>query len=205
LIRVAIVEDDADIRSALAELLNSSTGFQCAGAYADCEAAMAEMERNPPEVVLMDIVLPGMSGIEGVAAIRKRFPEIDVLMLTVHPDDRFVYEALAAGASGYLLKESDTERILDAIREVRRGGAPMSRAIARRVVESFHRAQESPLSEREREVLAQLCQGRSYSDIARALYVSQETVHFHIKNIYRKLQVHSKSAAVARALKDRLV
>ncbi|HET9887325.1 MAG TPA: response regulator transcription factor, partial [bacterium] len=157
MIRVAIVEDDAEIRSALAELLNSSPGFQCAGAYDDCETAMAEMaemERHPPDVVLMDIVLPGMSGIEGGAAIRKRFPEIDVLMLTVHPDDRFVYEALAAGATGYLLKESDTERILDAIREVRRGGAPMSRAIARRVVESFHRAQESPLSEREREVLA---------------------------------------------------
>jgi DNA-binding NarL/FixJ family response regulator len=204
-IRVAIVEDDADIRLALAELLNSSTGFRCAGAHADCEAAMASMEREPPDVVLMDIMLPGMSGIEGVAAIRKRFPDVDVLMLTVHPDDRFVYEALAAGATGYLLKESDTERILDAIREVRRGGAPMSRTIARRVVESFHRASESPLSEREREVLAQLCQGRGYSDIARALFVSQETVHFHIKNIYRKLQVHSKSAAVARALKDRLI
>ena len=126
-------------------------------------------------------------------------------MLTVHPDDRFVYEALAAGATGYLLKESDTERILDAIREVRRGGAPMSHAIARRVVESFHRVQESPLSERETEVLTHLCQGRSYSDIARALFISTETVHFHIKNIYRKLQVHSKSAAVARALKDKLV
>jgi DNA-binding NarL/FixJ family response regulator len=204
-IRVAIVEDDADIRLALAELLDSSTGFRCAGAHTDCEAAMAAMERETPDVVLMDILLPGMSGIEGVSAIRKRFPDVDVLMLTVHPDDRFVYEALAAGATGYLLKESDTERILDAIREVRRGGAPMSRTIARRVVESFHRAQESPLSEREREVLAQLCQGRSYSDIARALFVSQETVHFHIKNIYRKLQVHSKSAAVARALKDRLI
>lgn len=205
MIRVAIVEDDTDIRLALTELLDSSTGFGCAGSFANCEAAMTAMERETPDVVLMDIMLPGMSGIEGVAAIRKRFPEVDVLMLTVHPDDRFVYEALAAGATGYLLKESDTERILDAIREVRRGGAPMSRTIARRVVESFHRAQESPLSEREREVLALLCQGRSYSDIARALYVSQETVHFHIKNIYRKLQVHSKSAAVARALKDRLV
>jgi DNA-binding NarL/FixJ family response regulator len=205
LIRVAIVEDDPDIRRALATLLDESEGFGCVGTHADCESALAALDAERPDVVLMDIVLPGMSGIQGTAEIRRRLPDADVVMLTVHPDDAYVYDALAAGAAGYLLKESKTERILEAIREVRRGGAPMSPAIARRVVESFRRAKESPLSARETEVLGLLCQGRSYGDAARALFVSEETIHFHIKNIYRKLEVHSKSAAVARAFRDRLV
>ncbi len=199
------MEDDAEIRRVLAALLDESPGFRCVGMHADCESALASLDEERPDVVLMDIVLPGMSGIQGAAEIRRRLPEADVVMLTVHPDDAYVYDALAAGAAGYLLKESKTERILDAIREVRRGGAPMSPEIARRVVESFRRAKESPLSPRETEVLALLCQGRSYGDAARALFVSEETIHFHIKNIYRKLEVHSKSAAVARALRDRLV
>ncbi len=205
MIRVAIVEDDAEIRNALAALLDESPGFRCVGTHGDCESALAAMDAERPDVVLMDIVLPGMSGIQGAAEIRRRLPDVDVVMLTVHPDDTYVYDALAAGAAGYLLKESKTERILDAIREVRRGGAPMSPAIARRVVESFRRAKESPLSARETEVLGLLCQGRSYGDAARALFISEETIHFHIKNIYRKLEVHSKSAAVARAIRDRLV
>ena len=205
MIRVTIVEDDADIRKALATLLDESQGFRCVGTHGDCESALAALEEEKPDVVLMDIVLPGMSGIQGVAEVRRRLPGADVVMLTVHPDDTYVYEALAAGAAGYLLKGSRTEQILEAIRDVRRGGAPMSPAIARRVVESFHRAKESPLSPRETEVLALLCQGRSYGDAARALFISEETIHFHIKNIYRKLEVHSKSAAVARAIRDRLV
>ena len=153
----------------------------------------------------MDIELPGMSGIEAATEFRRRWPDIDVVMLTVHADDELVFQALAAGATGYLLKETGTDRILDALREVRRGGSPMSRSIARRVVESFRPASESPLSARETEVLALLCEGHSYQRIARELFISEDTVHFHIKNIYRKLQVHSKSAAVARALRDRLV
>ncbi len=204
-IRVVVVEDDDEIRSTLAVLLDESRGFRCVGSHSSCESAIAALERESPDVILLDVVLPGMSGIQGLAEIRRRSPAADVLMWTVHPDDAYVYDALAAGAAGYLLKEADTERILDAIREVRRGGAPMSRAIARRVVESFRRAKESPLSPRETEVLQLLCQGRSYNDSARALFISEETVHFHIKNIYRKLEVHSKSAAVARAIKDRLV
>lgn len=204
-IRVTLVEDDAEIRGTLAVLLDESAGFRCVGSHADCESAIASLEREGPDVVLLDIVLPGMSGIVGVAEIRRRFPSADVIMWTIHPDDSYVYDALAAGASGYLLKDADTARILDAIRDVRRGGAPMSRAIARRVVESFRPAKESPLSARETEVLQLLCLGRSYSDAGRALFISEETVHFHIKNIYRKLEVHSKAAAVARALKDKLV
>jgi DNA-binding NarL/FixJ family response regulator len=205
LIRVTIVEDDAEIRSVLATLLGESPGFRCVGTHGDCESALAALDAEQPDVVLMDIVLPGMSGIQGVAEVRRRLPGADVVMLTVHPDDAYVYDALAAGAAGYLLKGSRTEQILEAIRDVRRGGAPMSPVIARRVVESFRRAKESPLSPRETEVLGLLCQGRSYGDAARALFISEETIHFHIKNIYRKLEVHSKSAAVARAIRDRLV
>lgn len=204
-IRVAVVDDDMDIRESLALLIGGTSGFRCTGAYGDVEAALEGLARESPHVVLMDIGLPGLSGIEGAAAIRRRWPDVDVVMLTVHADEELVFLALAAGATGYLLKESTTERILDAIRDVRRGGAPMSRAIARRVVASFRRPDTSPLSARETEVLAQLCQGRSYRDVARVLFVSEETVHFHIKNIYRKLEVHSKSEAVARALRDRLV
>lgn len=205
MIRVAVIEDDAEIREALATLLGESPGFTCVGHYGSCEEALAALPESKPDVILMDIVLPGMNGIEGAAAIHKKNPEIDLVMLTVHPDDRFVYDALAAGAAGYLLKESSADRILDAIREVRKGGSPMSPAIARRVVESFRKSVESPLSARETEVLSHLCQGRSYADVGRTLFVSEETVHFHIKNIYRKLQVHSKSAAVARAIKEKLV
>jgi DNA-binding NarL/FixJ family response regulator len=126
-------------------------------------------------------------------------------MLTIHADEEVVFRALSAGATGYLVKDAGTERILAAIREVHAGGAPMSSAIARKIVGSFRKAPESPLSKRETEVLSELCRGRSYRAIAEALYISEDTVHFHIKNIYRKLQVHSKSAAVAKALKDRLV
>ena len=204
-IRVAVVDDDADIRESLALLRGGTSGFRCTGAYADIEEALEGLARESAHVVLMDIGLPGASGIEGAAAIRRLWPEVDVVMLTVHADEELVFLALAAGATGYLLKESTTERILDAIREVRRGGAPMSRAIARRVVGSFRRPESSPLSARETEVLAHLCEGRSYRDVAKELFVSEETVHFHIKNIYRKLEVHSKSEAVARALRERLV
>ena len=204
-IRVAVVDDDTDIRESLALLIGGTNGFRCTGAYADVESALEGLARAPANVVLMDIGLPGASGIEGAGEIRRRWPDVDIVMLTVHADDELVFLALAAGATGYLLKESSTERILDAIREVRRGGAPMSRAIARRVVASFRRPETSPVSARETEVLTHLCEGRSYRDVAKALFVSEETVHFHIKNIYRKLSVHSKSEAVARALRERLV
>lgn len=204
-IRVAIVEDDDDIRESLARLIGAAPGFAAAGAWPDAESALAALPAADAHVVLMDIGLPGMSGIDACAELRRRRDDVDVVMLTVHQDDDLVFRALAAGASGYLVKEAPADRILDAVREVRGGGAPMSRGIARRVVASFRRTEESPLSARETEVLSHLCEGRSYARIAKALFVSEETVHFHIKNIYRKLEVHSKSAAVARALRDRLV
>lgn len=202
---MAIVEDDDDIRGSLARLIDAADGFACAGAWPDAESALPALAAADAHVVLMDIGLPGMSGIDACAELRRTRGDMDVVMLTVHQDEELVFRSLAAGAGGYLVKESPADRILDALREVRAGGAPMSRGIARRVVASFRKAETSPLSARETEVLGHLCEGRSYARIAKALFISEETVHFHIKNIYRKLEVHSKSAAVARALRDRLV
>jgi DNA-binding NarL/FixJ family response regulator len=205
MIRVSIVEDDDDIRETLALLIDDSDGFRCVSRYGDAEAALAGLADDAPHVILMDLQLPGMTGIEATPRVKAILPDTDVVMLTVHRDDDLVFQALTAGATGYLVKESDTAHILDALREVREGGAPMSSNIARMIVSSFQKAKASPLSPRETEVLAQLCRGQSYRLIAGTLHISEDTVHFHIKNIYKKLQVHSKSAAVAKALKDRLV
>ena len=205
MILVSVVEDDDDIRETLTLLLDGSEGVRCVGAYASAEEALAGLAADSPHVVLLDIGLPGRSGIESLPDIRALLPDADVVMLTIHSDEDVVFRALTAGATGYLVKDSGTDRILEAVREVHAGGAPMSSSIARKIVGSFRRASGSPLSRRETEVLAELCRGQSYRTIARTLHVSEDTVHFHIKNIYRKLQVHSKSAAVAKALKDRLV
>jgi DNA-binding NarL/FixJ family response regulator len=205
MITVSIVEDDDDIRETLALLIDGSHGFRCASHFRDCEGALAAIVEDPPDVVLMDIELPGMSGIEGAARIKERLPDTDVVMLTIHKDDDLVFQALSAGATGYLLKDSGPEAILAAVRDVREGGAPMSSNVARMIVGSFRKASESPLSPRETDVLAQLCKGQSYRMIGETLFISEDTVHFHIKNIYKKLSVHSKSAAVAKALKDKLV
>ena len=205
MITVSIVEDDDDIRETLALLIDGSDGFRITSTFADCEAALSRVVEDRPDVVLMDIGLPGMSGIEGTGRIKELLPDTDVVMLTIHRDDDLVFRALSTGATGYLLKDSRPDDILAAVRDVRAGGAPMSSAIARRIVSSFRRAPESPLSGRETEVLAELCKGQSYRAIAATLFISEDTVHFHIKNIYRKLSVHSKAAAVAKALKDKLV
>ncbi len=203
-IAVSLIEDDDEIREALALLIAESPGFVLISSFPDCEQALKSIGKDPPDVLLMDIGLPGMSGIEGVTQIKRIVPAIDVIMLTVHKDDELVFQSLCAGATGYLLKTTPPARILEAVRDVRTGGAPMSSAIARMIVDSFRRT-ASPLTERESEVLVFLCKGQSYKMIADSLFLSEQTVHFHIKNIYQKLQVHSKSEAVAKALRERLV
>ncbi|MBD3288140.1 response regulator [candidate division KSB1 bacterium] len=205
MINVTIIEDDEDIRKSLAILVNGTAGFECINCYSDCESAIAEIESDPPDVILMDIGLPGMSGIEGMRIIKNKLPEIDILILTVHEDNQRVFEALCAGACGYLIKDTQPGKLLDAIQEVRCGGAPMSSKIARMVVNSFKINPHEELTNRETEVLSQLCKGKSYKMIADTLFISEETVRRHIKNIYKKLQVGSKSEAVAKALKERLV
>jgi len=205
MINVSIVEDDNEIRESLALLINGTPGYACIHTFNDCESATKEIIEDPPDVVLMDIGLPGISGIEGVRKIKQKLPEIDILMLTVHNDSKKVFEALCAGACGYLIKDTPPARLLEAISEVHNGGAPMSTQIARMVVNSFKTNPHSDLTRRETEVLSQLCKGKSYKMIADALFISEETVRRHIKNIYRKLEVSSKSEAVAKALKERIV
>ena len=153
----------------------------------------------------MDIGLPGISGLQSIRILKEKLPEIDILVLTIQSESDTVFEALCAGASGYLMKDTPPAQLLDAIRESYEGGAPMSTRIARLVVGSFQIVQQTSLTQREKEVLTHLCKGKSYKMIAEDLFISEETVRRHIKNIYRKLEVHSKSEAVAKAFRERLV
>lgn len=207
MIRVAIIEDDREVRDALALLLAAASDIAVIGTFPDCEQGLPRILELRPDVVLMDLELPGMSGIDGIRRIRAASDTTDVLVLTILEKDDAIFRALSAGASGYLVKNDQPEQLVAAIREVRRGGAPMTTQIARRVVESLHvrPPEDSGLTPREREVLAELCTGKSYKLIADALFISEETVRRHLKSIYRKLEVHSKSEAVIRALHDRLL
>jgi DNA-binding NarL/FixJ family response regulator len=205
MISVAIIEDDDDIRQGLAILIQCSQGFSCEQTYGDCESAIPEIIADPPDVVLMDIELPGMTGIIGVQKLRERLPEIDIIMLTVHQEEAMIFDSLCAGASGYLIKTTQPAKLLDAIKDVHEGGSPMSPGIARLVVQSFQSTSRVELTRREKEILSQLCKGMSYKMIAEFFSISSGTVHSHLKNIYKKLHVNSQAAAVAKALQERLV
>jgi|SRR6185436_10627179 len=203
---VVLVEDNNDLREGLKIILNEHKDeFNCLATFADAESAAKKIPELKPEVVLMDINLPGMSGIDCLKQIRVPMPEIDVIMLTVFADDKTVFDSLCAGACGYITKNASPEEILDAVREVKKGGAPMSARIARMVVGSFKNFEASSLTDREREVLEQLCKGKSYKMVADALFISHDTVRHHIKNIYKKLQVHSVSEAILVAMKKKIV
>jgi DNA-binding NarL/FixJ family response regulator len=209
-IAVAVVEDNADLRDGLAQLIQETPGYLCVGAFESCDSFLKRLDAIQPEVVLMDIGLPGLSGIEGVARVKERRPETEVLMLTVFEDEKKIFESICAGASGYLLKKTEPARILDAIQEVRHGGAPMTAKIARTVLGAFQKNPLQPssgaqLSDREKEVLAALVQGLSYKMIADRCSISIDTVRSHIRHIYDKLQVNSKAQAITLALQKRLV
>ena len=205
MIKVSIVEDDKLILEAIRDLIVETDGFNCSGFYGDCESAIEDMKNNRPDVMLMDIELPGISGIEGVKKIKELYPKTDIIMLTVHEDLSLGFQALTAGACGYLDKSASEEKIIESIKEISDGGAPMSYKIAKLVVSSFQKKPESVLTKREFDVLDQLCKGQSYKEIAYKLFISVGTVRHHIKNIYFKLHVHSISEAVAKALKERIV
>lgn len=202
---VALVEDDRDIREGLALLIRGTAGLTLVGAYPDAETALADEQALPPDVVLLDVELPGISGVQAIPHLRKRYPDADILMLTVHEDDQTIFDALCAGACGYLAKTTRPVQLLKAIETVQEGGAPMSAHIARRVVGSFKKSADPQLTRRETDILTLLCDGQSYKMIAASLGISRGTVHCHIKKIYRKLQVHSNGEAVARAIRDNLV
>jgi DNA-binding NarL/FixJ family response regulator len=204
-IKVTIVEDDNLIREGIATLINETDGYSCSGSYPDCESMLKDLEKHVPDVILMDIDLPGISGIIGTNKVRSALPEIDVIILTVHENDELVFDALCAGACGYLTKNEQPTKLLESIKDVHNGGSPMSTNIARMVVSSFQKSTNSPLTRRETEVLNLLSLGKSYKMIADALYVDKETIRTHIKNIYRKLEVHSKAEAIEKAIKDKLI
>jgi len=199
-IRVAIVEDDEQVRENLATLINATRGFECVGTHPSGEHLLETLPRRRPDVVLMDIHLPGMSGVECVRRLKSQAAEVQVVMLTVYDDSERIFQALQMGASGYLLKRSTTDEILRALEEVHRGGAPMSSYIARKVVQSFRRQGPSDrpaenLSKRETDVLTYVSRGYTNKEIADALGLSAETVRGYLKTIYSKLQVRSRTEA----------
>ena len=205
-IEIAIVEDDTEIRESLALLINASDGFNCEHVYLDAESAISDLPYHIIDVVLMDIELPLLSGIDAVRNLSPIMSKTDFIMLTVKQDDDSVFDSLCAGASGYLMKDIAPNDLLKKITEVTQGGAPMSSKIARQVVKSFNKVSApSPLSGRETEILALLCKGMNSRSIASTLFLSSHTIKTHVKNIYRKLHVHTRAEAVSKAIKDGLL
>jgi len=206
-IRVGIIEDQTDVCEGLATLIGESDGFACAGAWPSMEAAFDGILEAAPDVVLADIGLPGMSGIEGTLRLRSMRPGMPIVVLTVYNDDERIFAAICAGACGYLLKNTAPSKLLESLRDVAAGGAAMSPSVARRVIELFARFRppaETPygLSPQELKLLKLLGEGHHYKTAAAELRVSIHTVNFHVKAIYDKLQVHSKSEAVAKAIRE---
>lgn len=207
---VVIIEDLSEIREGLTMLINGTHGFRCLASYGTMEEALAGLETLQPDVILTDIGLPGMDGIEGTSILRQRFPDTPILALTIYDNDEQIFDILCAGASGYLLKNTPPARLLEALRESVQGGAPMSPEVARRVVGLFRefrppRSATYHLTPQETELLKLLVDGHHYKTAAREMGISANTVSFHLKNIYQKLQVHSKTEAVAKALRERLI
>jgi DNA-binding NarL/FixJ family response regulator len=212
MINVAIVEDNDTIREGLAALINGTTGYTSVGLFRDCESFLEKLSSLDVNVVLMDIALPGMNGIEGVKEAKKIKSDTDILMLTIYEDSEKVFDALCAGACGYLVKKTPPSKLLDAIKEVNEGGSPMSSQIARQVITAFKESkdlkddkQEFELSAREKEVITLLASGNNYQQIADQLFISVDTVRHHIKNIYKKLHVHTQSEAVAKAIRKKII
>ncbi len=209
-LKVAIVEDQPRIREGLRMLIDGTEGFHCSGSFGSMELAIEGIARDIPDVALVDIGLPGMSGIDGIRRLKKDHPQLAILMLTVYDDDRRIFDALCAGACGYLLKKTPPARLLESLREAAGGGAPMSPEVARRVVAVFREIRPSEdvacdLTPHEIRILKLLVDGHNYKTAAAELDVSVNTIRFHMRSIYEKLQVHSKSEAVAKGMRQRIV
>ena len=200
-IRVAIIEDDETIREGYAFLIGNTTGYKIAATYQSYEDAIKKIAHDDPDVILLDVELPGLSGIEALPKLKKLLPETHILILTVYEEEMLIFRSLGNGASGYLTKNTQPEKIVAAIKEVMEGGGPMSANIARMVISSFKRNESTPLTRRETEILEQIATGKSRKRIADELFIDLETVKSHIKNIYYKLDVHSKADAI-KAAKD---
>lgn len=210
IIRTIIVEDQRDLREGLQILINFTPGFKCLGAFRSMEEALARVKHDLPDVVLSDIGLPGMSGIEGIRILKEKYPDLVILVLTVYDDNEKIFDALCAGASGYLLKHTEPSQLISSVKEAVSGGAPMSPEVASKVIKLFREVRppekvEYDLTPHETRLLKLLVEGYNYVTAAEELNISYNTIKFHVRNIYDKLQVHSKSEAVAIAMRDRLV
>ena len=208
-IKVAIVEDQREIRAGMAQLISATPGYRCTGAYASMEEALEKLPKNLPDLLLSDIGLPGMDGIKGVRMLKERYPGLTILMLTVYDDNERIFDALCAGASGYLLKKTPWVKLVESLKEAMEGGSPMSPEVARRVINLFREIKppkeaEYELTPHEVRLLRMLVEGHSYKTAASELHVSVNTIKFHLRHIYDKLQVHTKSEAVAKALRHGL-
>ena len=209
-IKVAIVEDQRDIRECLTFLISGTEGYECTGSFRSMEEALDKIGHQLPDVVLSDIGLPGIDGIEGIRILKQRHPDLLILMLTVYDDDERIFDAMCAGASGYLLKKTPPARLIESLREAVNGGAPMSPEVARRVITLFREIRppdrsDYQLTPHETRLLKLFVEGHIYKTAAAELGVSVNTINFHVRNIYEKLQVHTRSEAVAKALVNRLV
>lgn len=209
-IRVQIYEDNDDVREMLSILINNSPGFEWAGAFMNCRGIVENINEHKPDVILMDLDMPEVNGLQGIEIVHKMNQALPVLVLTVFDDDQSLFDSLCLGAHGYLLKGSSPAQILQATEDVYNGGAPMSPTIARKVVATFSKfssrnGQDVNLSPREKEILTSMVKGNSYKLVAAELSISIQTVKTHIKNVYEKLHVHSQSEAVAKAIRERLV
>jgi DNA-binding NarL/FixJ family response regulator len=209
-LKVGIIEDQPKIREGLKALIDGTEGYRCVGSFGSMEEALEKLDDELPDVLLVDIGLPGMSGIEGTRRLKDQHPGLAVLMLTVYDDDRRIFDALCAGACGYLLKKTPPARLLEGLKEVVGGGAPMSPEVARRVVALFRDIRpperaDYQLTPHEIRILTLLVEGHNYKTAADHLDVSINTIRFHMRSIYEKLQVHSKSEAVSKALRGRII
>ena len=211
MINVAIIEDNNIIREGLAALINGTEGYRCVGVFPTSEKFLEQIPHVKMDVILMDIGLPGMNGIEAIRKARELNPDLNFLMLTIYEDSEMVFQALCAGACGYLVKKTPPSRLLEAIKDIYDGGSPMSSQIARQVIYEFQKEKnlasdnEYSLSNREKGVLNLLSNGKSYHEIGDQLFISVDTVRHHIRNIYKKLHVHSQSEAVAKAIRKRII
>ena len=210
IINTIVVEDQRDLREGLQTLINFTPGFKCSGAFRTMEEAIARIKYDLPDVVLSDIGLPGMSGIEGIRILKEKYPDLIILVLTVYDDNEKIFDALCAGASGYLLKQTEPAELLKSVKEAVTGGAPMSPEVAARVIKLFREVRppervDYDLTPHETRLLKLLVEGHNYVTASEELKISYNTIKFHVRNIYDKLQVHSKSEAVAIAMRDRLV
>lgn len=210
-IRIAVFEDNDQLRESLGQLIDNEGSLNCTGTFADANHIERKIEQSRPDVIIMDIDLPGMNGIDAVKIIHEKFPSLRVLMQTVFDDNDKIFAAISAGASGYILKKATPAKIIEAIFETYNGGAPMTPSIAEKVLNMFRmqtqqtQAEKIDLSDREKEILTLLVKGKSYKMIAADCYISFDTVNSHIKNIYEKLHVHSKSEAVVKAINQKLI